>query len=48
MTTRYVLIALVGTTVVVGTAACGSSSKPGPSSEAITTPPTASKADVMH
>jgi hypothetical protein len=44
MTTRKSLIALVGAIVVVGTAACGnsSSSKPGPLSETITTPPATS------
>jgi hypothetical protein len=44
MTTRNVLIALVGATVVIGTAACGTSSstKPGPASETVTTPPTTS------
>jgi hypothetical protein len=46
VTTRKFLIALVGATVVVGAAACGSSSpsKPGPASETITTPPTTSAA----
>jgi hypothetical protein len=46
MRTRNVLIALVGATVVIGTAACGhsSSSKPGPASETVTTPPTTSAA----
>ncbi|MDT5249926.1 MAG: hypothetical protein QOJ28_2560 [Mycobacterium sp.] len=44
MRTRNVLIALVGATVVIGTAACGnsSSSKPGPTSETFTTAPTTS------
>jgi hypothetical protein len=44
VTTRKSLIALVGAIVVVGTTACGnsSSSKPGPLSETITTPPTTS------
>jgi hypothetical protein len=44
VTTRKSLIALVGAIVVVGTAACGnsSSSKPGPLSETVTTPPTTS------
>ena len=46
MRTRNVLIALVGATVVIGTAACGhaSSSKPGPASETVTTPPATSAA----
>jgi Protein of unknown function (DUF3298) len=41
VTTRKSLITLVGAILVVGTAACGnsSSSKPGPSSETVTTPP---------
>jgi hypothetical protein len=46
VTTRNVLIALVGATVVIGTAACGtaSPSKPGPASETVTTPPATSVA----
>jgi hypothetical protein len=40
VTTRHVLLALVGATVVAGAVACGSSTEPGASSEAITTPPT--------
>lgn len=46
MTTRNVLIALVGATVVIGTAACSTASptKPGPASETVTTPPATSVA----
>jgi hypothetical protein len=46
MTTRNVLIALVGATVVIGAAACGNASpaKPGPASETVTTPPATSAA----
>ncbi|MDT4999308.1 MAG: hypothetical protein QOK12_1413, partial [Mycobacterium sp.] len=42
VTTRNALIALVGATVVIGTAACGNSSpsNPGPTSETFTTAPT--------
>jgi hypothetical protein len=40
VTTRHVLIALAGATVVAGAAACGSSTEPGASSETVTTPPT--------
>jgi Protein of unknown function (DUF3298) len=44
VTTRNSLLALVGAIVVVGTAACGNSrsSKPGPLSETVTTPPATS------
>jgi hypothetical protein len=46
MTARNVLIALVGATIVIGTAACGTSNstKPGPASETVTTPPATSVA----
>jgi hypothetical protein len=46
MTNRSVLIALVGATIVIGTAACNNASpaKPGPASETVTTPPATSVA----
>jgi hypothetical protein len=40
VTTRHVLLALAGATVVAGAVACGGSTKPGASSETVTTPPT--------
>jgi hypothetical protein len=46
VSTRTVLIAVVGATVVIGAAACGTAgpTKPGPSSETVTTPPATSVA----